>query len=220
MPAMLRSFQVPTGFPSKENDGDAALLRDETPASATIGAAGLAGRPGPGAAAYGQVDLEIERRILSNRTQASLLNFKRASPVQFGELKHRLAEGVKCGQQVAEQLKRCANTVDSKVWKEKRQEKVGKFLTWQKAFVGILFAVIPVLAKTDWPKLLQQMIDAVVELAPELPDQVKPYTGWVSRMLALNLILVLGVIAMFFNGLRMPGVAGVHKQPSDPSVET
>merc|ERR1712232_1077146 len=213
MPAMLRSFQVPTGFPSKENDGDAALLRDETPASATIGAAGLAGRPGPGSAAYGQVDLEIERRILSNRTQSSLLNFKRASPVQFTELKHRLAEGVKSAQQVAEQLQRCANTFDPKVRKEKRQEKVGKFLTWQKALAGLLLAVLPVLAQLDWPSLLHEVLDPLVEMAPELPEQLKPYTSWVYRMVVLNLIVVVGVFAMFINSLKMPGVAGVKQLP-------
>jgi hypothetical protein len=211
MPAMLRSFEVPAGFPSPDEDGgkidDAGEMMGDgtraTPISAT-GAAGLTRRFGRGASACGQVELEVDRRISAlktrDRTQVSLLDLKRASPGQFGELKHRLAEGVLSAQQVAEQLQRCANMFDPKMQREMRRDRVGAFITWETALAGIIFAVIPVLGKLDLPRFL----DPLVDLVPEPPDQLKPFTGWMSRMVVLNFIAIVGVVAMFINGLQSP----------------
>merc|ERR1712232_1243338 len=203
LPSMLRSFEVPTGFPSPDgNDGkvgeDGSVANDGSSASSSLGPAG---RPGQG---FGNIDLEIERRILAlksrDEAQASLADFKRASPGQFGELKHRLADGVKSAQQVAEQLQRCANMFDPAVQREMRQERVGSFLSWEIILAGVIVVAFPILGTMDFP----QWLDPLVELIPEIPDELKPYTGWVSRMVVLNAIAVIGVVAMFINGLKKP----------------
>lgn len=203
---MLRSFEVPTGFPSPDaNNGKVSkavsVANEGSSASSSLGPAG---RLGQGGAAHGQVDLEIERRILAQKSrdeaQASLIDFKRASPGQFGEFKHRLAEGVKSAQHVAEQLQRCANMFDPAVQREMRQERVGGFLSWEIALAGIIVIFFPILSTMDLPRWL----DPLVDMIPEPSDELKPYTGWVSRMVVLNVIAVVGVIAMFINGLKKP----------------
>mmetsp|Transcript_48627 Transcript_48627/g.89615 ORF Transcript_48627/g.89615 Transcript_48627/m.89615 type:complete len:1291 (+) Transcript_48627:45-3917(+) len=115
---IMRSFKVPTGLEGA--DGKIPENEEDDPEEVTEQAA-TAGRvsfgqamPGQAGSAYSQVDLDMEKHLMSLSIHSSqadldaLASLKKTSPGQFAELKHRLAERVISARRAAKQLHQCA----------------------------------------------------------------------------------------------------------------
>eukprot|EP00929_Paragymnodinium_shiwhaense_P118624 TRINITY_DN90539_c0_g1_i1.p1 TRINITY_DN90539_c0_g1~~TRINITY_DN90539_c0_g1_i1.p1 ORF type:complete len:1456 (-),score=250.84 TRINITY_DN90539_c0_g1_i1:160-4296(-) len=221
LPPTLRSFKVPTGLesPGEGPSGDAGA--DKTPdasgASGTeFGAATVSSISGPffsrGASA-GQVELEMDRQLLSLRMRdhkpQTLLELKRGSPTQYGELKFRLVQAVKCQQQAADQLQRCVRFYDNASKDARRSDSRAERRTWWlEIFLIIAFfvvALVPPLREGIFHGL--GMLLKVVErplrlLAPSVAEYLSPLGSGVVQAVAINAIAVMLLLLILYQGLK------------------
>jgi len=206
-PGLLRSFKVPTGL----EDPASQKVKDATSTmTATVGAvtSGLASRIG---AQHGQVEMEIERRLLTShakeRQPAALMDLKRSSPAQFTELKIRLVEGIKSQQQVAEQLQRAASFFQSPDRESSLDDRIGRRSWWLELLgmvVGLTLVCVP------W--LRQGMFDLLRPLWSLLPvaeDVLGPILGsglvltpGVATLVCVNSIMIVVLILMVWSSLK------------------
>eukprot|EP00927_Polykrikos_kofoidii_P043480 TRINITY_DN37556_c0_g1_i1.p1 TRINITY_DN37556_c0_g1~~TRINITY_DN37556_c0_g1_i1.p1 ORF type:complete len:1416 (-),score=178.09 TRINITY_DN37556_c0_g1_i1:131-3763(-) len=217
LPAMLRSFRVPTGLepPSEQNllneDSDTSHGLESAGVTATVPSAAAAGSESgrPRATFYGKVDIEIDRRLMAlrSRDQQSvvLMELKRNSPSQYGELKYRLAESVKSSQQVAEQLQRSVRFFDQSSRENTKNE--GRSWWLELAFIGLFFVV----AIVPWLRggflWFGSAVIAVVrrpfqELGPVISEWMFPDTFGFMHVVCLNMLTVSLLCAVVWHGMK------------------
>jgi len=223
-PAMMQSFRVQTGLesldkPSEEDPGDSAAasssagggLASPRAQVATFNKA-MPGRPG---AARGVVDLEIERHLFEHRAAQRLVEpmvltaLKRGSPVQFAELKQRLADIVLSAQQAGAQLNKCAQFFDSAEKKGFKREGSGKRLWGELAMLllAVSFFLAPVLFKTTFSEYFTLIVKPFLKVLPNMPPfpdiaAMMPYSYSIMRVVCANVFIMLVLAAIVWHGLK------------------
>lgn len=233
-PAVQQSFQVQTGLEHLHKDKTEKADSASASSSSSTTAGGFEfsfqgqaatdnrftpGRPG---AARGVVDLEIERHMLQHREAQKLVDpmvlqaLKRGSPVQFAELKQRLADGVLSAQQAGAQLHKQAQFFDSQEKRGFKREGSGKRLWVELAVLAglVLFFVTPVVIQQGFLDSMMAVLRPLLAvlrpafaMLPSLPHAqdigaLMPFGIDVLRVVFVNVVIVIVLVLMVYSGLK------------------